>query len=191
MIVGLGNPGQKYLFTRHNIGFMAIDHFSNRSGLSFKEEKKALTCKFKHNGNDVLLIKPQKYMNLSGECVIPLMDYYKIPVEKLLVNHDDIDSPYSSVKFQTARGHGGHNGIRNIHQLLGKNNYDRLKIGVSRPSNSKMDVADFVLQNFSKEEEQFLPELLDILSDSLESYISDGFQKTATNFNKVYLKDEE
>lgn len=185
LIVGLGNPGLKYQLTRHNIGFLAIDAFAKRLQSSpFKSEHKAEITKIRLGTEQAILAKPQTYMNLSGESVQALMSYYKIDQEQLLVIHDEIEIPYNAIRFQKNRGHGGHNGIRNIHQLLGNNKYHRLRLGVGRPSHPSMDVASYVLQNFSDEEQNSLSDYLNDICDSLESYIENGFEKTATRFNR-------
>ncbi len=190
LIVGLGNPGSKYMMNRHNIGFMAIDHFNNSYGQgSFKSEHKAEIAKVRLQGEAVVLAKPQTFMNLSGESVQKIMSFYDISIEDLLVIHDEIEIPFESIRYQTARGHGGHNGIRNIHQLLGSNSYDRLRLGVGRPENPKMDVASYVLQNFSDIETNELTDFLSDVTDSLKVYVEDGYEKAASNFNKVTNKN--
>ena len=180
LIVGLGNPGEKYLFTRHNIGFMVIDHLAERwKSLPFKKEGHALTSKY----NQVLLVKPQKFMNLSGEVVQQLMNYYKIQTTQLLVLHDDLDLPFGSFRYQLQRGPGGHNGVKNIHHVLGTADYARIKIGIGRPAQVQMDVADYVLQNFSSTEIESLPQLLTDIGDSIEFFLDHGFAKTANQYN--------
>lgn len=184
LIVGLGNPGEKYLLTRHNVGFMAIDRFASDIGVGpFKQEHKALVCKVKTPAYQAVLAKPQTFMNLSGQSVVALMSYYGIEPENLLVLHDEVDLPFGSIRYQTNRGHGGHNGIRNIHQLLGNSKYDRLKLGVGRPIHSKMAVSDFVLSPFNQQEQAELPDWLDKITDSLYCYLEQGYQKAATQFN--------
>jgi PTH1 family peptidyl-tRNA hydrolase len=185
MIVGLGNPGQKYQLTRHNIGFMVVDALAREfcQG-AFKSEHKAQTSKMRLGSKQALLVKPQTYMNLSGESVLALTKYYSIDLDDLVVVHDEVDQAFGSLVYQTNRGHGGHNGIRNIHQLLGRKDYDRLRLGVGRPSHSGQAVADYVLQNFSKQEMTLLPELLELAAESLCHYIQEGFEKTATKFNR-------
>ncbi|MCC7403150.1 MAG: aminoacyl-tRNA hydrolase [Bdellovibrionales bacterium] len=187
IIVGLGNPGSKYQLTRHNIGFMAVDalaHSLNEAD-SFRTEHKALTAKVRIEGQAVLLAKPQTFMNLSGESVQALLSYYNSTPAELLVVHDEVDLPFASIRYQKSRGHGGHNGIRNIHQLLGTPDYQRLKLGVSRPSNPQMEVADFVLQNFSSDELKQLPDFLALAAESIEVFVKDGFEKAATRYNRT------
>lgn len=185
LLVGLGNPGSKYQFTRHNIGFMLIDALAEVAGArsAFREELKALTLKVEIAGSPALLVKPQTYMNLSGESVQPLMSYYKIAMKDLLVIQDDIDQPFGQVRFHIRRGHGGHNGIRSLHQLLGTDDYARLKMGVGRPLDPRHDVADYVLGNFSKAEESGLLEFLRLGSEAVEYFVQQGVEKSANHYN--------
>lgn len=185
-MVGLGNPGKKYQLSRHNLGFMAIDAFAQSwPEYLFRSEHKSLVAKVTHSCSEVLLLaKPQTFMNLSGEAVQSLMSYYKIGIEDLLVLHDEIDLDFGDIRFQTHRGHGGHNGIRNIHQLLSTNQYKRLKLGVGRPPHSHLNVADYVLENFNKSEISLLSEYLNRICESLDYYIEQGFEKAATYYNR-------
>ena len=184
LVVGLGNPGDKYLMTRHNIGFMAIDAFLVTGQLPpWKSEKKAKTYHLQLDDEKVVMCQPQTYMNLSGDSVAGLAEFYKIPAENIVVIHDDIDQEYGTVKIQTNRGHGGHNGIRDITQKLGTNEYIRVKLGVGRPSNPKMDVAAYVLQKFSPEEQSNLPEFLNQAGDIIESLIISGMKNTANKYS--------
>lgn len=190
-IIGLGNPGTKYSLTRHNIGFMVIDAYARACGSpTERTEHKALTYhttithKETRATEKVILCKPQTFMNLSGDSVRGIMDFYKIDQQKILVIHDEVDQPFGQLKLQKERGHGGHNGIRDIHLKLGNNKYHRLRMGVGRPS-GPMEVADYVLAPFSKDEMTKLPDFLNYGIDALESLIFKGYEKTATQFNKV------
>lgn len=184
LIVGLGNPGNKYLLTRHNIGFMAIDYYLNSIGNPpEKKEHKSLTYSFSIEGMKVLMAKPQTYMNNSGESVQALCHFYKVPSEKLIVLHDEIEQPFGAIKLQFERGHGGHNGIKDIHEKISTNKYYRFRIGVGRPT-GKMDVASYVLKPFSTEEQKDVPDILERVSDGIESLIFEGFEKTATLVNR-------
>lgn len=184
LVVGLGNPGSKYSLNRHNIGFMACDYWlKSLNGSDYREEHKALTKRFKLNDLDVILAKPQTYMNKSGESVISLMNFYKIPKENLLVVHDDIDLPFASMKLHFNRGAGGQNGVKSISQLLGGNEYARLKLGVGRPPHPDFAVSDYVLGNFPKEEMAQMDQYLEAASDAIESFIFDGLTKASTKFN--------
>lgn len=188
LIVGLGNYGEKYLMNRHNIGFMAVDLWLRSLGLnidssSWRNEHKALTQKIKIEGKEILVAKPQTYMNKSGESVISLMNFYKINREDLLVVHDDIDQAFGAMKLQFNRGHGGQNGVRNISELFGAADYHRLKLGVGRPTHPGYDIGDYVLGNFPKEELNMLPQFLEKAGDAIESFIFDGPGKAATKYN--------
>ena len=185
LIIGLGNPGPKYSLTRHNIGFMSLDYFAQSlaPAVRWQNEHKAETCKFKIEEEPVLLAKPQTFMNLSGESVLALMNFYKINLDHVIVAHDDIDQPFGGMKLQKNRGHGGHNGIRSISELLGTADYIRLKLGVGRPLHAGMEVADYVLGKFSNEEQASLSNFLNRSVDALESVLFDGLSKASTLFN--------
>ena len=183
LIVGLGNPGPQYKLTRHNIGFLVIDALAQELNLGpQKSESHSLTYKGKVGAQDVLLVQPQTFMNLSGTAVQALMAFYKCGLDDLLVLHDEVDLPFAKMKFQRNRGHGGHNGIRDIHAKVGSD-YARLKIGVGRPTIPQMDVADFVLQNFPRESEKQLAEFIGRAADATLCFIEEGFQKAQNKFN--------
>ncbi len=196
LIVGLGNPGTKYQLTRHNIGFLFIDALAEAFGgsRSFKSEFKAETQKIKIGAEQVLIMKPQTFMNLSGESVQPALSFYNMTVDDLLVVHDEVDVPFGQMKFQRARGHGGHNGIRNIHQLLGTNDYGRLRLGVGRPPvfvgddgekrKAVMEVHEWVLNNFAKDEMSKMPDYLNQAIKGAELWSAKGLQAASTEFNK-------
>ncbi len=193
LIVGLGNPGPKYVLTRHNLGFLVIDGLSQINGLSpdqFKSEHKALTAKINIHNSPVLLAKPQTFMNLSGESVAALASYYNIGLSELLIIHDEVDFPFEVMKLQEARGHGGHNGIRSTHQHLASNDYARLKMGVGRPP-GRQEVADYLLSNFSKEEMQTLPDFISLACEATEYWVKEGTAKTANHFNSQTPKTKD
>ena len=191
LIIGLGNFGQQYLTTRHNIGFMACDYWLKTLGDTgdYRTEHKALTRKIKIENTvnkqmmDVLIAKPQTYMNRSGESVVALLNFYKIDIAKMIVVHDDIDQAFGAMKIHKNRGHGGQNGIKNISELLGTQDYTRLKLGVGRPADPRFYIGDYVLSSFSKEENQNLPKYLDAACDAVESFIFEGSEKAATRYN--------
>lgn len=183
LIVGLGNPGPKYLNTRHNIGFLVVDAMAQEESLDFKAEHFALTKKITLEQQPCLLVKPQTFMNLSGQSVRALMDYYKINLEDLLVIHDEVDLPFQQLRFQIRRGHGGHNGIRNVHQVLGTDNYARLKLGVGRPTHPSQEVANYVLESFSKSEFNELPDFIGLAAEAVVFFIENGIEKAANKFN--------
>jgi len=186
LIVGLGNPGPKYQLTRHNIGFLLVDALVEvTSGeRRYKSEFKAETQKIQWAGESLLVCKPQTFMNLSGESVQPLMAFYGLELKDLLVVHDEVDVPFGQMRFQIKRGHGGHNGIRNIHQMLGSDDYARLRLGVGRPQPpSQQEVHEWVLSNFSKEEQHRMPDFLEMALDGIEVWLKDGMGQASTQFN--------
>lgn len=196
LIVGLGNPGPKYALTRHNIGFLAVDAFNEIHGASrnWKSEHKAETMKINLGSESVLLAKPQTFMNLSGQSVVALMQFYQIPKENLLVVQDEVDLPFAAMKFVIKRGAGGHNGIRSVTELTGGDDYARLRMGVGKPpsfvdddgkvTRSTMEVADWVLKNFSKDEQTALPDYLERASRAIEVFATQGLQKALNQFNQ-------
>lgn len=148
LVAGLGNPGEKYSQTRHNIGFMVIDEMTknlNTSNIN-KSNFKAIVQK----SNDTLYVKPQTFMNLSGESIGAIACYYNIPLENIIIIHDDLDLNFGAIKFKQGGSHGGHNGLKSIDSALGKE-YIRVRIGIGKPE-LKSDVANYVLSNFRKEE---------------------------------------
>lgn len=191
LIVGLGNPGPRYKFTRHNIGYMLVDLLAYEAGVrAFKNELKAETAKVPIRGETVLLAKPQTFMNLSGDSVRALLDFYKVNLGDLLVIQDDIDQPLGQIRFHTRRGHGGHNGIRHLHQILGTDDYSRLKLGVGRPSHPGHDVADYVLADFSKNEEPQLQDTLALGHQAVEFWCENNTEKAANVFNSQKLESK-
>jgi peptidyl-tRNA hydrolase, PTH1 family len=189
LVVGLGNPGNKYALNRHNIGFMAVDVLAREHRATERSEHKALTYHITLENREtktsekIIACKPQTFMNLSGDSIRALCDFYKIDTQKVIVLHDEIDQPFATLKVQTQRGHGGHNGIRDTHEKLGHNKYLRIRLGVGRPADPRFDVADYVLSNFSKEEMAALPDFLNLGLAALESIIFKGYEKAANQFN--------
>jgi PTH1 family peptidyl-tRNA hydrolase len=155
LIVGLGNPGSRYAHTRHNVGFMALDAFGSHGPLSWQLHHQAFIIK----QADVILAKPQTFMNLSGESAGEIARYYKIPTENILLVYDDIDTEFGKVRYREKGSSGGHNGVKSIAQYLGTEQIQRIKIGVGRPP-AHMPAADYVLQAFSPEEQVQLPLIL-------------------------------
>lgn len=190
LVVGLGNPGGQYALNRHNIGFMALDAFAAGIGNPrFRDERKALVTRFKIEEEEVLFAKPQTYMNRSGESVRELLAFYKIPLEKLIVVHDEIDLGFGAIKLHKNRSAGGHNGLKSINECLGSQDYVRVRMGVGRPPHPKMDVASYVLQNFSSEEQTHLHDFLTVAGDAIEALIFEGYAKAATRFTRGPIGD--
>ena len=150
LIVGLGNPGKEYDKTRHNVGFMVIDYLSNKYNVSFKEKFQGLYGETIINNEKVIFLKPQKFMNLSGEVIRKYVDFFKIDIEDILIICDDLDMEVGKIRFRSKGSSGGHNGLKNIELHLATSNYKRLKIGIA--NNKLMDTKDYVLGKFSKEE---------------------------------------
>ena len=179
LIAGLGNVGEKYCFTRHNIGFMLLDKWSLDDGFFFKEDRK-LKCHLAKS-SDLIFIKPTTFMNLSGEAVRAVMDYYKIDVKDLLVIYDDIALDFGKIRFRANGSDGGHNGIKSIIQHLGTNNFDRLKIGIGPQPNVPSEV--YVLQNFTKEQLEQLRKVLSTSVEAVELYLKNGIEKAQNRYN--------
>lgn len=184
MIVGLGNPGPKYQLNRHNIGFLLIDVLRNEWGASTaKHEFDAESYKVSFKGEQVLLLKPMTFMNLSGQAVQAAMSFYRIQPQDILVAHDEIDIDFARMRFQTQRSPGGHNGIKDIHNKIG-DQYARLKLGVGRPPvGSPIDVATWVLQNFADDQRDQLEDFLVKAMQAVECFVEQGFQKAQNTFN--------
>ena len=183
LIVGLGNIGQKYTFTRHNVGFMLADSIALNENLTFKENSrlKCFMTNLRDGINDFLIIKPTTFMNLSGEAVRAVMDYYKIAIEDILIVFDDISLDLGKIRFRPNGSDGGHNGIKSIIQHLGTQDFARLKIGIGPQPNLPSEV--FVLQNFSKEELEILKEVLGIAKAGIACYYKEGMASAQNQFN--------
>lgn len=184
MIVGLGNPGSKYEKTKHNLGFMAVDRLAKKHGVSFKRNSfEAEEGSFFANGEKIILIKPQTFMNESGKAVVPLMTYFGIYQEEMLVVHDDLDLEAGRIRLRQKGGAGGHNGLKSIMSYLDSQDFDRLKIGIGRPK-GKMSVVSHVLSPFDPDDAIKIDLALDKAVDALEFYL-DGhtFVDTMNHFN--------
>ena len=183
LIAGLGNVGNKYTFTRHNVGFMLADSIALNSGLNFSENSrlKCLMTKFRSNGEDYLLIKPTTFMNLSGEAVRAVSDYYKIGVNDILVVYDDLSLEIGKIRFRPNGSDGGHNGIKSVIQHMGTKDIARLKIGIGPQPNIPSEV--FVLQNFSQEELDIVKTTLIRAKEGIVCYYTEGMQAAQNKFN--------
>ena len=182
MLVGLGNPGKKYAMTRHNIGFITLDDIAARlnESDSWKTKAQALFLKTSIGEHNCLLVKPQTFMNLSGQSVLGLMTFFKVKKEDLLVIQDDLSLAFGAIRYQADRSPGGHNGIKDIHAKIGSN-YSRLKVGISSPATD--GIVQYVLDSFTQAEQEVLPEILHQLTKSIEHWIDSNTKLTANLFN--------
>ncbi len=184
LIVGLGNPGREHRYNRHNVGFMVVDSLASALDVTFGHVKsKALITEVNYLNRKCILAKPQTYMNLSGQSVSELVRFYKIPLENLLVVHDDIDLPFGVIRLRPSGGSGGHKGMASIIERLGRQDFPRLRIGVSRPPGRK-EASDYVLQDFSPEENRLLPNILDRAVQAIQAFLTEGIDRAMTRFNQ-------
>ncbi|GMV32315.1 MAG: aminoacyl-tRNA hydrolase [Chloroflexi bacterium] len=183
LLIGLGNPGREYKDTRHNIGFMLVDHLAERIGArGLKVQSKAIVTSGLYEETKIILAKPQTYMNLSGQSVQGLLHFYKIPLENLIVAHDDLDIPFGAIRIRPTGGPGGQRGMANTIELLGTKDFPRLRLGIGRPP-GRMDPKDYVLQNFSKDEAKILPEILSRAADAAIEFVMNGLNSAMNKFN--------
>ena len=185
IIAGLGNPGREYVNTRHNVGYSALDVFASKYGIRVEEEKfKALLGKGAVNGRKVILMKPLTYMNLSGEAIRAVCDYYKIDVEsELIVLYDDIDLDVGHLRVRPKGSAGGHNGIKNIIAQLGTEEFQRIRVGIGKKPPG-MDLADYVLGHFSKEEEAAEKEAYEKVSDAVLMLMDGQIEEAMNRYNR-------
>lgn len=183
LVLGLGNPGARYRDTRHNAGFLVVDRVASREGLSCdRKQLGALVEKVRLEAEDVVVAKPQSFMNLSGQVATSLRGFYKVDLEHLVVVHDDVDLPFGDVRVKVGGGHGGHNGLRDIQAKLGQAGFVRVRFGVGRPPEGR-DTADYVLQAFDPNEREQLGELLDRAADAVHRVVADGAVAAMNTFN--------
>lgn len=181
IIVGLGNPGSKYQWTRHNAGFMVLDRVSEVSGIPMARKKFSSFCgEGDWNDRHLLLLKPQTFMNLSGQSVAAALRFHKVPAGDVIVVHDDLDIPFGKVKMKTGGGHGGHNGLRSLISDIGSD-FVRIRIGIGRPEHG--DTVNYVLTNFGKDELPAVPKLVENVVDLLALYLKEGLGKAMSLYN--------
>ena len=183
LIIGLGNIGEKYCFTRHNIGFMIVDKIAMEKGVTFKEEKKfkCFFAKFKIGNEDYILVKPTTYMNLSGEAVQLISNYYKVSLEDILVIYDDLSLEIGKMRFRANGSDGGHNGIKSVINCMSSKNIARLKVGIG--PQPPIPAEAFVLQNFTKEQLEALKPVILKAVDAVFYYFENGISKTQNIYN--------
>jgi peptidyl-tRNA hydrolase, PTH1 family len=184
LIVGLGNPGRSYAGNRHNAGFMVADLLAARAGLRFKRDRsRAEVAAGRIDAVPVILAKPKTFMNLSGGPVASLCGYYRIPPDRIAVLHDELDLPFGTVRLKLGGGDNGHNGLRSVTAVIGRN-YHRVRLGVGRPP-GPMDPADYVLHDFSAIEREHLPEVLGRAADATTTLLTVGLVAAQNEFHPV------
>lgn len=184
LIVGLGNPGKEYLFSRHNLGFMVVDRLAGDLDIRVtRNQFDALIGDGTISGNRIMLAKPQTYMNLSGNSVCGLLRFYKLQIEDLIVIHDDLDLPFDTVRIKKGGGHGGNKGVMSIMSQLGSPDFIRVRIGIGKPPRKEM-TEDHVLGRFFPEEMQKLPDVLVRAADAVEAIIKSGLAAAMNQFNQ-------
>jgi PTH1 family peptidyl-tRNA hydrolase len=184
LIAGLGNPGKEHRSNRHNIGFMAIDRLAEENGISLSRvQSKAVVGNGRIAGVPVILAKPQTYMNRSGDSLGPLVNYYRIPLQNVLVIYDELDLPFGALRLRAEGGSGGHNGMKSIINHLG-HEFPRMRLGIGRPP-GRMEPADYVLQDFRGPEVEIAGALLDEAAAAVETYLTEGIDLAMTRHNAV------
>ena len=184
LVVGLGNPGQKYANTRHNMGFLTVDLLAEKAGVKLNKVKfKSAYNILPFAGCKCLVMKPQTYMNLSGEAVREAVQFYKIPADHVLVIYDDVSLPVGKLRVRPTGSAGGHNGIKNIIAHLGTQDFPRVKIGTGAPTGGGADMIDWVIGEPSKAEKQVLLESFEKAIDAAVCIIEHGCQKAMNDFN--------
>ncbi len=185
LVVGLGNPGREYASHRHNVGFMAVDELASAVRAdAFRAKWSAEWAKGQHAGDDVVLLKPQTFMNLSGQSVQPAAAFFKVSPANVLVLHDELDIPFGEVRLKQGGGHAGHNGLRSIIQSLGTNDFARLRIGIGRPKPGfRGEVADYVLSSFDTMERAELGDILRRATDSVLDVLARGLTPAMNKLN--------
>jgi peptidyl-tRNA hydrolase, PTH1 family len=188
LVAGLGNPGREYERNRHNVGFLVADLLAGRTGSRFGRHRRAVAEVAEARlgtGMDapaIVLVKPMTYMNLSGGPVVGLANFYKIPADRIIAVHDELDLPYGVLRAKLGGGEGGHNGLRSMSQSLSTKDYHRVRFGIGRPP-GRQDPADYVLSDFSPAERKELEFLVDRSADIVESIITHGLEHTQNVFH--------
>ncbi len=183
IIVGLGNPGQEYGATRHNVGFMTVDKLAEKWSITtWRERYNGLVAEYRGE-ETVLLVKPQTYMNLSGRAIVPLVNFYKVQFNEITVIYDDLDLPAGRLRLRLKGGSGGHRGIESMLYELGNDDFNRVRIGIGRPPQG-WETANYVLGRFNSEEAPVISEAIDQAASAVECILQEGFTKAMNKFNK-------
>lgn len=193
VMMGLGNPGSRYRFTRHNIGFMVLEEIAARWKVDLKQKSfNALWNRGKVADRDVILALPQTYMNLSGNAARDLTAYFKVPVSRLIVIHDDLDLAFGSVRLKTGGGSAGHKGLKSIAECVGSKDFMRIRLGIDKPAD-KFRTEGYVLEKFRKEEAEHLPSIIHRAADAAADLILSGMQQAMVKYHtkNISIKKEE
>ena len=182
LIVGLGNPGAEYKNTRHNIGYTVLDAFAEGAGIAFFDKRYAYRAETSIKGRNLILIKPTTYMNLSGNAVMYWMTKESIPAENLLVICDDLNLPFGTVRMRKKGSDGGHNGLKNIQEMIGTQEYARIRIGIGNEFSQGGQI-DFVLGEISGEQAEMMPAICDKVIEGAKSFSTVGADRTMNSFN--------
>ncbi len=183
LLIGLGNPGREYANTRHNFGFMLIDRLAERlNARGMKVQSKAIVMDARYEERKLILAKPQTFMNLSGQSVQGLAHFYKIPFTNLMILSDDLDLPFGTIRIRALGGPGGQRGLSSILEKLGTKDIPRMRLGIDRPP-GRMDPADYVLQNFSRDDLKSLSEILDRAADAAFEFVTNGLTAAMNKYN--------
>lgn len=185
LVVGLGNPGKEYANHRHNVGFMAVDEIASRlKADAFRDKFSGSWTKASHAGEDIVLLKPETFMNLSGSSVQPAAAFFKVPPANIVVLHDELDVPFNEVRLKVGGGHAGHNGLRSMIERLGTPDFVRVRIGIGRPpAGFRGEVADYVLSNFDTMERAELADVLRRAADSVLDVLARGVTPAMNKLN--------
>ncbi len=183
LIAGLGNPGKQYRGNRHNVGFMTVDRLAQTLQVNYaRMENKALIAKAVYHEERLILAKPQTFMNLSGQPVSALARFYKVPLERIMIVYDDVDLPLGALRIRPAGGSAGQKGMASIIERLGSQAFPRLRVGIGRPP-GRMEAAAYVLQDFSKSEQEFLNESLERAVSALLEWVTQGLESSMNKYN--------
>ena len=185
LLVFLGNPGPRYAFTRHNVGFLTCDVLADQLGVKVERLRfHALTGQAEIGGEKVLLMKPQTMMNLSGDAVAPAAKFYKVPAERVIVVSDEVSLPVGQLRIRKKGSAGGHNGLKSIISRLGSDQFPRIRVGVGSPPHPDYDMADWVLGTFQNEDAETIKDAVKAAAEACVSYIKDGPDKAMSKFNQ-------
>lgn len=192
VVVGLGNPGRQYERTRHNIGFMVMDDLARKHYAVWKQQAsmESQVTKIEVSGRILYLVKPETFMNLSGQAVKRMLDYYRLENKDLVVVVDDCDLPFGQLRLKLTGGPGGHNGLKDIERCVGSQDYMRLKIGIGKPLEFSTPLADYVLSRFNETESDTLPALIDSSTKVIERLVSEEAERVMGDVNMRRITDE-